>query len=403
MAGNSGSPRRPLVLTVHGVCPNRGWQDVAKRVLEPHFRCEPIEYHEYDCLRGGALKAIVHPFFLMLTIAVGGLAAWKGSGLIAWMTAIVVFGLGVVLASVLRHRCTNRVKADISERSAGAYTTHVIAHSLGTYLAGNAMTRYDVDVDKVVLVGSVLPRWFDWQRILSRELNDSLPSGLSEASIRNEVGKGDVVVWLSGLTKWLTRDMGSAGRTGFIGKAADVHTTNDPWQACPVCASGQEAFVHNVPLDKYGHSDLFLGPGHALKLWLPFLWNYPAAEFRRWLKLCGGAAQCLQDRDQEAYEVLGKALLDTEWPWTKRPDGTQRTLRLCLADFIAGERQGRELPELTPIELSAAIFETTSAIVNAVRLASDSAYDTNVADDKVRWRLNPRLALTYTVTDSLES
>jgi pimeloyl-ACP methyl ester carboxylesterase len=402
MATQGASPTRPLVLTVHGVCPNRGWQGVAKHVLEPHFKCEPIEYHEYDCVRGGAIKAVIHPFFLIVALAIAGMAAVQGLGLIAWLIAAAFFGFGVVLATILRHRCTDRIKTQISERSSGAYTTQVIAHSLGTYLAGNAMTRFDVDVDKVVLVGSVLPRWFDWQQVTSQVLRDSsLPSGFAGASIRNELGKRDVVVWLTGLTKWLTRDMGSAGRNGFIGNADAVHTTTGPWQACPLCSGGQDAFVHNVPLEQYGHSDHFLGPGHALRLWLPFLWDYPPTEFRRWLKLCGGAAQCLHDRDQERYAVFTTALLDTEWTWTTRRNGGRRTLRQCLVELMTARRQ--QLPAAQQPDLNAAISEAMSAIVNSVRLASDSAYDTSVTDDNVRWRLNPRLALTYTVLDALES
>ncbi len=62
---------KPRVVTIHGVCPGP-WQSTVQRVLAPHFMCVTIGYPDYNCIRGGAVKAVAHPAFLLAAVALAG-------------------------------------------------------------------------------------------------------------------------------------------------------------------------------------------------------------------------------------------------------------------------------------------------------------------------------------------
>ena len=277
----------PKVITIHGVCPGP-WQRTVQRVLAPHFACVTISYDDYSCRRGGAVKAVAHPACLLAAVA---LAAWTTYADLSpwWFTGVAgLVVAGIYVAGVQRRRCATRTKARISDEAAGARGTHVIAHSFGTYLAARAMASYDILFNRVVFVGCVLPRRFDWYTLFQRAPASEM-LGPSLVDVRNEIGSSDSVVRLTGFTAWLTQELGSAGRKGFLGGRHQVHAISDPWHTCEECP-GSAARVHNVTLEKYGHSTWALGIGHALHFWLPYLWGYPAAEFRDWLTVCSKAA-----------------------------------------------------------------------------------------------------------------
>ena len=377
----------PTVVTIHGVCPGP-WQSTVRRVLAPHFECVTICYPDYSCSRGGAVKAIVHPAFLLAAVA---LAAWTSYADLSpwWFTGVVgLVGVGAWVASVQRHRCATRTKARISEESAGAWATHVIAHSFGTYLAARAMAAYDVQFDRVVLVGCVLPRRFNWQTLFQRDpASGTLGWMRSAVDVRNEIGSSDSVVRLAGFTTWLTRELGSAGRKGFLAGGHQVHSISSPWRACQECPSSA-ARVHNVTLEEYGHSTWALGVGHALHLWLPYLWGYPPAEFRDWLNVCGRATRELQAGAGERYVDAVGLLLRREWAWTCKVDGTPRTLETYLACQIKDETRTRSIRG-----------EVMRRLVHAVHLAQEAAVATVASDEKIRWRLDPKLAIDYTLAD----
>jgi serine/threonine-protein kinase len=59
----------------------------------------------------------------------------------------------------------------------------VVAHSLGSWIVGNAMLKHDdVRFDKLILAGSILPRDFDWMTLFARD---------QVAFVRNECGQED--------------------------------------------------------------------------------------------------------------------------------------------------------------------------------------------------------------------
>jgi hypothetical protein len=378
----------PTVLTIHGVCPGP-WQETAQRVFAPHFGYAAIAYSEYDCLRGGAVKAVAHPLFLLAAAVVGGWTAYARPSA-WWFTAAIGLVLaGAWVARVQRRRCADRIKARISDEVAGSFATHVIAHSFGTYLTARAMAFYDIVFDRVVLVGCVLPRRFDWQNVFDRHRPPDTAVSPAALEIRNEVGSADAVVRLAGLTAWLTRELGSAGLKGFLAGRHAVHSIASPWHACGACPDSAVA-VHNVSLGEYGHSTWALGPGHALHIWLPFLWGYPPAEFRDWLNVCSKATRALQMANGEEFAEAAVLLLRREWTWTRWSDGTPRSLEVYLTDPIGG--QAKAIRE-----------EIVTALVHAVRAALDAALTENQASEKTRWRLNPRLAIDYTIADVLRT
>lgn len=105
--------------------------------------------------------------------------------------------------------------------NAGVRRVSVIAHSFGTYLAMEALVRENGDLryDRVVLTGCILPRTFDWKRVV----NDKLVM-----AVRNERATSDWVVGLalwasSGWRRFITRlDAGDAGSQAFWTKLPEV-------------------------------------------------------------------------------------------------------------------------------------------------------------------------------------
>ena len=208
----------------------------------------------------------------------------------------------------------------------------------------------------------------------------------SALDVRNEIGSSDSVVRLAGLTTWLTRELGSAGRKGFLAGGHQVHYISSPWRACKECPSAVPV-VHNVMLERYGHSTWALGVGHALLLWLPYLWGYPPAEFRDWLNVCGRATRELQAGSGERYVDAVGLLLRREWAWTCKVDRTPRTLETYLANQI-GDETTRSIRG-----------EVMRRLVHAVHLAQEAAVADVASDEKIRWRLDPKLAIDYTLAD----
>lgn len=81
----------------------------------------------------------------------------------------------------------------------------IIAHSFGTYILGNALLKYkDIRFNKIILVGSILPRSFPWKALMDR--------GQVQA-IRNEFGIDDH--WTQ-VSSWFVLGTGSSGTNGFL-------------------------------------------------------------------------------------------------------------------------------------------------------------------------------------------
>jgi hypothetical protein len=258
----NGNPMKQFVVTLHGIAGGQKCLSSTRAVLEPHFNCVPVSYGEYSGRFAiAALKVIARP--------------------------------GV------RNDFVRSKKTEIETRTAAtAEAPHVVAHSFGTYLLGRLLD-FHMSFGRLVLVGSVLPSRFDWNRLLK-----SRPKAF--AAVQNEVAKTDAIGLLAGLARAVVPGLGDSVRRGFRGPRHLVHSLDGPTVPCQICASrpAPSPFVHNVALgDRFGHSDHFLGTQHARELWLPFLWGFPAGEFKEFLTLACEAARL---DDEEALVELAR-------------------------------------------------------------------------------------------------
>jgi len=124
----------------------------------------------------------------------------------------------------------------------GARTTKgspsLIAHSLGSYIVTEAMAKYNLRFDKMVLCGAIVKCDYDWDaahsaRFMNRVLNDH----------------GRLDVWARVAERFLT-DAGQSGLTGFTRTAGGS--------------------VINRDHARFGHSDYFYEQNY-LESWIPFL------------------------------------------------------------------------------------------------------------------------------------
>lgn len=398
---------KPKVITIHGVCPSP-WQETARRVLTPHFDYFAAQYRQYDCVRGGALKAVAHPLVLLAALAAAAWAPFSNASMWWGAAAIGLVLAAAIVAHLQRHACAHRLKTVIGEESANSYSTHVIAHSFGTYIVGRAMMAYDTQFERVLLVGCVLPRRFAWQTVLGRRPrpDPQVARYVPGPDIRNEVGMSDMVARLAGATGWLSRELGRAGERGFISSDGLVHTTTGPWDS----NRSPTAPIHNVPLEKYGHGDWALGPRHMLDLWLPYLWGFPPQPFLDWRIVCSKATAHLNAKNIEGYTDAVALLLRMEWPWTSRPDGAVRSLDRCLRDKIGGDpdHQADVIRRVMSLLVHGVQIAQRAAVTPADAKADDerdsaAAASARLADEKLRVRLNPQLAIDYSIADVLTS
>ena len=92
-----------------------------------------------------------------------------------------------------------------------------IGHSNGTYILASALEKYKtLRIYRASFAGSVVPRRYDWNRIITRE-------GRLEA-LRNDIAVSDLVVGLFPKTfeQWNYSDVGSGGFDGFLHNSANM-------------------------------------------------------------------------------------------------------------------------------------------------------------------------------------
>jgi pimeloyl-ACP methyl ester carboxylesterase len=311
---------RERVLTIHGIESSGDWQEDVARAFAPHFECKTIKYPHYRWL--GPVKLLLEPSVLLFLgmLCAGALLAVNHTARAGWLTLAALFFISY-LASYARRSCAfKHILQQI-----GSYATpedqsetHLIAHSLGTYLMGLALRkRPDIHLGRVVLVGCVLPRSYPWQNLAG------LAGKYKFLDVRNEVGQKDIVVWSAWMMSWLIRGLGVAGLRGFKPKPDFVHTLSAPGTSCPAGASCS-AKVHNMLSQFLGHSDAFVGSGYAETFWLPYLWGIDPREYQQFLLFCktaaglehswSAAARSQGIEDPRLIDVE-RQLLQADWRW----------------------------------------------------------------------------------------
>ena len=119
--------------------------------------------------------------------------------------------------------------------TSGQLEVCIVAHSFGTHIAGHAIQRFpEVKVDRLLLLGSVLPRRYDWAAVKHRC-----------GSVLNIVGGADFALKAARAVPGL----GTAGRRGFKEPASYVTEHFEPY---------------------VGHGDLF-GERYMHETWVPFI------------------------------------------------------------------------------------------------------------------------------------
>lgn len=157
--------------------------------------------------------------------------------LIAHPLKFGVFVLPRFLVPAWRRKALELVRRhfdDIREIHPGARVA-VVAHSFGTYLFAQILLRCEVNLDRVLLCGSIVKQDYDWGRALAKN---------RIVNIVNDVGTKD---WLPVLAHATAYDCGPSGYLGF----------GSPWVV--------DRF-HALP-----HSGFFEEPTHIPRYWIPFL------------------------------------------------------------------------------------------------------------------------------------
>ncbi len=357
---------RDRILTIHGIETSGDWQEDVARAFAPHFDCKTIKYPHYRWL--GPLKLLVEPYILLLLGAITAVVLFRvnHSARTGWLSLGGLFFIAYI-ASYLRRSCAfNHVLTQVSQyaRPEDQSETHLIAHSLGTYLMGLALRkRENIHLGRIVLVGCVLPRRFPW---------DKLPglsgSGYRFLDVRNEVGQKDVVVWSAWIMSWLIRGLGVAGLWGFKGQPSFIHTLSAPGLLCPD-GNACLAKVHNMTSRYLGHSDAFVGSGYAETFWLPYLWGIDPEEYQQFLlrcKLASGLERPWSPGvragghvDPRLTQVENK-LLASSWRWC---NGT-------FADYVLAEVKSKKTG--TPEELKQLTALATRGVWQVIHLAVEA-------------------------------
>lgn len=194
-----------LVITVHGIRTFGDWQERLKKIV-----CSKNDRFEFCPYEYGYFSVIA--FFIPL------------------LRHFVVKNFESQLRQLIAHTPDKAI--------------YIFSHSFGTYITTKAIDRIlkdgdDINLELLVLSGSVLKSSFDWNRIIKR----------TKACIVNDCGCNDLVLWLS---EALVPNTGMAGKLGFYG----INT---------------ERFTNRY--FKGGHSHYFNTDIFMEKYWLPLFYN----------------------------------------------------------------------------------------------------------------------------------
>lgn len=272
MSERDSSYRKPVCL-IHGIESDGAWRDLVREVLEPHFRCVPLDHDHFARL-----------------------------------------GWAKIFLPWLRKRSVQHVFRQFSDEiSAGS--AHLIAHSFGTWISSRLMAKTNlVRFDRVIFAGSPLPVTFNWERMLKRN-----PGAFTD--LRNEIGDKDLVVSLAGKMGRFFGFVGAAGRKGFRESDHLIHSLGqDLLSVCRRCLELRDrslspARIHNVNWS-YAHSEWFVAKGHAANFWLPYLWGIEPAEYISFVDCCLRLKEEENGKRWGVVEKLEDQFRDTVWSWT---------------------------------------------------------------------------------------
>jgi hypothetical protein len=390
------NPQKERVVTIHGVNSNGPWQEDLAKTLGALFEFVPVKYNYYRWFFGSEL--LFCPFVWIPSILCVGVAFWLGwiHGTLRFILAALSILLGSLLATFpYRNWAVRTVKGRLSNAAPGIQRPHLIAHSFGTYVSGDTLaTLTATKFGRAILVGCVLDEDFmekqykSWawpQTGVGTDMYHVL-------AVRNEMASRDWIVRLAAKLDRFVPGFGGAGSAGFSGPIELVHSVRTPNAECGSCwpspAPGSGApnvvspgVVHNVLCQGLGHSDYFLGANHAILYWIPFLWGYDPALYRRFLFTCLQIRQAHDKGDPTAMLENYKAMRLSSWGQFPK-----KTVDGGITDWFQTELRRDPTDE----ELDAVASETLRLV-----MMGQEAMDHESFQDRETWTrcLNPSVAI----------
>ncbi|WP_421242121.1 hypothetical protein [Aeromonas enteropelogenes] len=163
-------------LTVHGIRTRGVWQQKLQKEIESKVDTVKFESYKYG-------------YFTILSFC------------IPFLRHVQISRFKIILEQTL-----------LREEKEGR-TLYIFCHSFGTYIVVKSISKIisehkSINIDRIILAGSVLPSTYDFSKILSS----------SNINIINECGNQDNVLLLS---EALVPNTGMAGRVGFYGMNND--------------------------------------------------------------------------------------------------------------------------------------------------------------------------------------
>lgn len=377
----TGRPAKRSVITLHGINSDGKWQEEVDEALGVLFDFKPIKYNHYRWFRGTEL--LFCPFVWPPLTALFVFALWRG-----WLHGICMTASAAILIFIISFLCSypyrawaeKVVRKRLSRQLVSAHPPDFIAHSFGTYLAGRSLCDIpSTSFARVVLTGCVLDVDFPWST-----------TGRFKA-VRNEMAFRDRIVRLAARLDQFIPGFGAAGYLGFKGPVTWVHTVESPNSPCGTCWSSspasvkQQAPIHNVKCEGLDHSDYFLGPAHAVVYWMPFLWGYDPALYRKFLTLCSQIERA-GDEGRPA-DALADYYRVRQSPWGQFPG---KILDQEIREFFQMGSKGHAGP--SDEELDELATETLLFVLRGQHALEDKAFV-----ERETWVrcLNPAIAIQY--------
>ena len=209
----------PLVVSVHGIMTHGEWQKVfASAMSTSPTQVESFSYGYY-----GLFRFLTPPFNRRM---VDKFYDWYGS---------------------IVRSCPSVDLARYDRRPS------VVAHSLGSWIVGNAMLKHDdVRFDKLILAGSILPRDFDWVTLFARD---------QVSFVRNECGQEDP--WPRRARR-LVAGTGTGGSEGFEWFSTSVENVRCEWSGHSDNLMREHIGTHWLPILRQAPSPLALLHGREI-------------------------------------------------------------------------------------------------------------------------------------------
>lgn len=369
--------RTRKVLTIHGIDSDGPWHDDVKRVLEPHFRCEPIPHNRYRPL--GAIKIGFDPWALGVgTLVSIFLHVWQGGSLFLYFGGTVL--IAVLLSVRRRRKALEEVKNRFDALALSGPPPSVIAHSLGTYFIGKIVGTFpDVHIDHLILTGCVLKRRTPWSKY--KKINER-----AVMKIRNEVQVKDLVARLALVFYGFFPGLGHAGVKGFKGSVHNVL----PYSYCD--QKKCDALVHNVRLEEIGHNGVLFGSGHTKRFWLPALWELDPKDYEDFIELCLLADTYESQMDENRLGIVEDELRTRRWKWAGNI--SLETFMKTQIEYVLRQQGTKPIRQRMRAMMTFALKEMWTVIVRAYYSQGEGL---GVEHLQMMQCLYPRTAVLYAI------